>query len=51
MVVAEQVQQAVREVPLELGGDGPALLARPPRGGVERHYHVAQERPIARRIR
>ncbi len=50
MVVAEQVEQPVCEVAVELRADRPPLLARPPGGGVERDYHVAQERPIPRRL-
>ncbi len=50
MVVAEQVKEPVCEVAIELRPDLPPLLARPPGGGVERDYHVAQERPIPRRL-
>ncbi len=50
MVVTEQVEEPVCEVTVELRADRPPLLARPPGGGVERDYHVAQERPIPRRL-
>lgn len=50
MIVAEQVQEPMREIPVELRADRPPLLPRPASGGVERDYHVAQERPIPRRL-
>jgi hypothetical protein len=45
VIVAEQVQEPVREVPVQLEAHGPALGARASGRGVEGHYHVAQERP------
>ncbi len=50
MIVAEQVQEPVGEIPVELRTDRPPLLARPASGGVQRDYHVAQEGPIPRRL-
>jgi hypothetical protein len=40
----------VREISVELRSDCPPLLARPAGGGIEGDYHVAQERPIPRRL-
>lgn len=51
MVVAEQVQEPVGEVAIELGSDRSPLRPRAPGRGVEGHYHVAEERPSARRFR
>jgi hypothetical protein len=51
VVVSEQVEDAVREVPLELLPGGPPLGAGPAGRRFERHYHVAQNRPNAGRIR
>jgi len=41
----------VREVSIELRSDGPPLGPGASGGRIERDYHVAQERPIPRRIR
>jgi hypothetical protein len=45
VVEAEQVEEPVREVPVQLLRDRPPLAAGAARGGVDRDYHVAQKRP------
>jgi hypothetical protein len=51
MVVTEQMEEPVREVAIQLRTDGAPLGPGATGGGVERDYHVAQERPTTRRLR
>jgi hypothetical protein len=44
VVVAEEVQDPVREIAIQLGVERPALLARGAARGVEGDDHVAEER-------
>ena len=49
MVVPQEVQEAVREVAVELGAEQPPLRARDAPRGVERDHDVAEKRPVVRR--
>jgi hypothetical protein len=51
VIEAEQVEEPVREVAIQLFRDRPSLAAGAAGGGVDRDYHVAQKRPNAGRIR
>jgi hypothetical protein len=51
VVVAEQVQQAVSEVAVELLAHAPPFGPGAPGGGIQGDYHVAQEGPRTRRFR
>jgi hypothetical protein len=51
VIEPEQVEESVREVPLQLFRDRPPLAARAARRGIDGHYHVAQKRPNPGRIR
>jgi len=51
VIVAEQVEEPVREVAIQLFRDRPPLAAGAAGGGVDRDYHVAQKRPNPGRIR
>jgi hypothetical protein len=50
VIVAEQVEEAVRQVPVELVGERPPLATGSTFGRVERHYHVPKVRPTSGRI-
>jgi hypothetical protein len=51
VVEAEQVEDAVSQVPVQLARHRPAVRLRATGRRIERDYHVTEERPNAGRIR